>query len=284
MDKSVARNSSSLQTGETIQLSGAEQRFLTVWRRHAGVSREPEAHWQPVTQNSYGGAGVSMVMNGSRCSWQCPLTCAIKYLPGCTNDCLESRRWCLKYANVREPSTNTNAADVDDCTERFPQCMGQGMDETAEPFQHVDDLGSPSKRFLAGKHAGAPPSSAGAFFFRRGLESVSRSDPSSAEGFGDSENYEDTERVDSDQYVIVGDPNMEPAAASLAIPSNLDEGGRFRGASRQRHRACRSASTASTDCDDNYEYDVAHVAAKAVDDKMKEDNTMLQKRSRALRQ
>ncbi|ESS36387.1 hypothetical protein TGVEG_269315 [Toxoplasma gondii VEG] len=279
----MAQHSNPNHRRKTIQLSGAEQRFLTTWRRHAGVSRETEERWEPAAHNSYGGAGVSVVMNGSRCSWQCPLTCSIKYLPGCTNDCLESRRWCLKYADVSETSASTDADDLDNCIESFPMCTGQRKDDTTGPFRHLDDLGTPSKRFLAGKHVRLPPSSAGAFVFRRTLESVSRRDQQSTEGFGESENYDETELVDSVSHVVVGEPKAAPEATSVEISKTPDEGGRFRGGSRQKLRACRIISDASTDCDGNSE-DGTSYSPVAVGDSLKDgENIKLQKRSSALR-
>lgn len=108
-----------------------------------------------------GAPGVSMFRSGTHCSWPCPLTCAIKYLPTCTNDCLESRRWCLKYAS-QEPRQAREKKP------RHARCLIQRT--PAIPRVTRGRAEAPS-RILLGKHIPVI-SSAGPFVFQRGLTHV----------------------------------------------------------------------------------------------------------------
>lgn len=105
--------------------------------------------------------GVSMFRSGSHCSWPCPLTCAMKYLPTCTNDCLESRRWCLKYASEELRQAQDKKPGSSRCLNQRPSATPGIVPARAEA----------TSRVLLGKHIPVI-SSAGAFVFQRGLSHI----------------------------------------------------------------------------------------------------------------
>ncbi|PHJ17577.1 hypothetical protein CSUI_008602 [Cystoisospora suis] len=184
--------------------------------------------------------GVSMFRSGTHCSWPCPLTCAIKYLPTCTNDCLESRRWCLKYAS-QEPRQ---------AGEKKPghaRCLIQRTPAVPRVTRGRTEATS---RILLGKHIPVV-SSAGPFVFQRGLTHVV--EPQTARG--EDSDLEPDRHSETRHTGEAGTPagtlqsNELDKLASWELPAK-DEGtddslGRFRGATRQKQKTCNSEDTAN---------------------------------------